>query len=149
MPEATMRAYSDGMILSAVAVVAVASVAAAAYFFLLHRTMNNVSPTSRAVPGWTIWLGFIPVAGPVWSLLFAILLSISIRKDFIFARRPGHKNGALPFSVGMALAFPCAFIPFAWVIGAPVCLALWITYWVKIGGLAKQMPVAVVGAERH
>jgi len=144
MAVATIHTLSAGMLIFFTILAIAGVVVAAVYFLLLHRTMDKVALAQRPVPGWTIWLSYIPVAGPIWSVVFAVMLSSSIKKDFLLAGRPDHKDGALPFAIGMAVALLCAFIPFVNLIGGPAYLVLWIIYWVKIAEISKRMPVIPV-----
>jgi len=140
----TIHTMSAGMLIF-IAIVAIASIAvAAAYFLLLHRTMNKISLAARPVPGWTVWLSYIPAAGPIWAVVFAVMLSSAIKKDFLLAGRADHNDGALPFSIGMAVTLLCCFIPFVNLVAFPAYVVVWILYWVKIAEISKRMPILPV-----
>ena len=126
------------IMLMAVAVIAVAIL----YFSLLHKTMNRVSEANRPVPGGLVWLGFVPVLGPLWVLVFQLLLSAAIKKDFASAGRPS--DGALPIAIGLAVCTALIVVPVVNAIAALVHVVLWIVYWVRISALKDQMPVSGV-----
>jgi len=144
MTAATGHAMSMGMSMVFLFVALAGIVVVAFYFHLLHRTMDKVSLAQRPVPGWTIWLGYIPLLGAIWSGVFAVMLSLAIKKDFMLAGRPDPNDGATPFAIALVVCLGCSLIPIVNFIAAPAYLIVWIIYWVKISEINKRMPVIPV-----
>ena len=141
LSNAALSGLSFGMVLCIFVFFAFFLVVSIFYYMLLQKTMNRVSEANRPFPGGLVWLGFIPAVGPIWVIVYAILLSLAIKKDFIAAGRPDHNDGALPFSIGQAVCLGLTIIPILGAVAAIVYLVLWIMYWVKIAALKDKMPV--------
>jgi hypothetical protein len=116
------------------------------YFLTLQRTMDKLTEPNRPFPGALIWLSLIPVAGPIWTCVYTIMLSFAIKKDFEQAGRQDHEQGGSTFSIGMAVCLALCWIPFVNFIALPVYVVFWIIYWVKISALRGKMPVRALAA---
>ncbi|WP_434656825.1 hypothetical protein [Chromobacterium violaceum] len=127
-------------IMAMLALGVLALIAQVFYFLTLHKTMDAVSEQNRPFNGALIWLALIPVLGLVWWMVFALLLSTSIKKD-LSARQAGG-DGGFGISLALVILQALCFIPYLNLLVFIPAIVMWVIHWTKMAALRKQLQPA-------
>lgn len=126
--------------------IAFASLAAAAVFFLLtlHNLLENMSRGHRAMAPGLVWLNLIPFFNFIWLVWTVIKIAESLNKALAEKRIPNPDNGGQTLGLIMAgCTIGSYFIgSFSVYLGGAIGLVsviAWGMYWKKMAGYRKLL----------
>lgn len=132
----------DAAIGIAVLVIAIILVLMEIFFtWSCYKTMKAVPKDEQLQPAWLCWLFLIPLAGTIFNW---IMLPFAIPKSIqnAFGRKSAVKNKAnglfitgLIFCISKVLLI----IPYLNLLSVIVYFISWITYWIKVKNIRKQI----------
>jgi len=107
-------------------------------FFLitLQNTLKVVEPQNRKMQPGNVWLLLIPLFGFVWSFVLVSAIADSCKAqleqyDVYYEQRP-------TYSIGMGWAV-CLVLSMIVKLFSIVSIAMFITYWVKVNDVRKEL----------